>query len=214
VGFATPTKKMLLDTPKQVRAFMDNTPGDAVLLVGCALHGDGGVATLQTLLPGLPVAHTHFAVARKVLDCAACSPHELTAVFLQHGQRLGTARLNSAKDLVFTLARNFRNMQYAPTIMPPPEVCRGIGHIHVHLSTCMVIPRFAKASDHMRVLHKMLQYPLLMERVCLHQEDGAQPFEPWLANDLGHRLVGAHSILTFLTSMRVEGATPSEEPPP
>jgi hypothetical protein len=189
----------MLDTPEQIRAFLDQTPGDAVLLIGEFKQN----APTPAALASLPVAHTRPRPARAVFEPELfLAPDMVTAIYLQHGQRVSTARLSHPDALPFTLARHFRNTAYAPIIMTPHEPCRGIGHIHVHVSTCMVIPRFVKASSHMRVLHKLLQYPLLLERVCLHQ-DLAPHAEPWLANDLGHRLVGAPDILAFLAGMRV-----------
>lgn len=225
-----------LDTPDLVRSFIDNTPGDAILLVTKSL---GHIAENQVMsLPGLPVAYTSPMCLPPKMKYACRTKTDNDndndngnndnddddqAFFLQHGRCVSMAHLDSGLPLMFMLASHFHNTQYAPIIVQPPEVCRGPGHIHVHLSTCMVIPRFAKACDHMRVLHKLLQFPLIMERVCLHVHNrnnvrhcvsvsfirGANAVktgheeEPCLTNDLGDRLVGARNILSFLAGMHV-----------
>lgn len=200
-----------LDTPEQVHAFLEHTPGDAVLLIHTADINETGHLQSAALLP---TAHVHPQLARAVLppnDAALnVDTSAVMAIYLQHGQRVAMACLTHPDALIFTLARHFRNAQYAPQVLTPHEPCRGLGHIHVHVATCMVVPRFVKASDHMRVLHKLMQYPLVLERVCLHQ-DVAHTEEPWLANDLGHRLVGSANILAFLAGMRVAGG-PTHSP--
>lgn len=192
-----------LDTPEAVRAFMEESTENAVLLVGQDLSSMQKNNLLALCV--LPMARVHCKVAQKVFgDLPVPNKHDaVTAVYLQHGQRVGMTTLTPSMPLVFTLARHFHDAQYVPVVLQPTETCQGVGHIHVHVATCIVIPRFAKAGacDHMRVLHKLLQYPLVMSRVCLHVDEHTAV--PWLANDLGHRLVGVHDILSFLDSMRV-----------